>query len=113
MNKQTYIEHLKKIIVGKHKPENVILLEIEPDKQNTAIDFYGCSQLLGIKVLDLNDLKKAGRDLYYLEGGKKIAVHRIYNRVIFDELEQRTRKLVLQNCHQGYIFFQQKEKDGE
>lgn len=90
LNKQTYIEHLKKIIVGKHKPENVILLEIEPDKQNTAIDFYGCSQLLGIKVLDLNDLKKEGRDLYYLEGGKKIAVHRIYNRVIFDELEQRT-----------------------
>lgn len=89
LDKQGYIDHMKKIIVGNHDPKNVILLEIEPDKQNTAIDFYGCSQLLGIKVLDLMDLKKEGKDLYYMEGSSKIPVHRIYNRVIFDELEKR------------------------
>ena len=90
LNRETYIEHIKKIIVGDHNPRNVILLEIEPEKQNTAIDFYGCSKMLGIKVLDLTDLKKDGRDLYYMDGNEKVAVHRIYNRVIFDELEKRT-----------------------
>jgi hypothetical protein len=89
LNTESYIEYLKKIIVGESKPENVVLLEIEPEKQNTAIDFYGSHQLLGIKVLDLCDLKKDGRHLYYIENGKKIDVEKIYNRVIFDELEKR------------------------
>lgn len=90
LDKESYLQHLRDIIVGHHKPENVVLLEIEPEKQNTAIDFYGSALLLGIKVLDLNDLRKDGRDLYYMEGDRKIPVHRIYNRVIFDELEKRT-----------------------
>lgn len=89
LNRETYQEHLKKIIVGDSKPENVVLLEIEPDKQNTAIDFYGCHKMLGITVLDLCDLKKDGRHLYYIRDGKKIDIEKIYNRVIFDELEKR------------------------
>jgi len=90
LDRESYLQHIRDIIVGDHKPENVVLLEIEPEKQNTAIDFYGSALLLGIKVLDLNDLRKDGRDLYYLEGDRKVPVYRIYNRVIFDELEKRT-----------------------
>lgn len=89
LDRDSYLTHIKKIIIGDSKPENVILLEIEPEKQNTAIDFYGCNKLLGIKVLDLSDLKKDGRQLYYIENGKEIGVEKIYNRVIFDELEKR------------------------
>ena len=89
LDRDSYLDHMKKIIVGNSKPENVVLLEIEPEKQNTAIDFYGCNKLFGIKVLDLADLKKDGRQLYYIEDGKKIGIEKIYNRVIFDELEKR------------------------
>ncbi len=86
-----YIDMLREIIVGDSKPENVVLLEIEPEKQNTRIDFWGSRQYLGIKVLCLSKLKREGRDLYYLDdAGRRVAVERIYNRIIFDELEKRS-----------------------
>lgn len=85
-----YINLMREVIVGDSKPENVILLEVEPEKQNTRIDFWGSQKHLGIKVLCLSKLKREGRDLYYLdENGKRIGVERIYNRIIFDELEKR------------------------
>ena len=66
------------------------MLEIEPEKQHTYIDFLATEAELGIKVLCLSKLKKEGRALYYLnEAGEKVPVKKIYNRVIFDELHQR------------------------
>ncbi|UJH92353.1 hypothetical protein LZ575_07450 [Antarcticibacterium sp. 1MA-6-2] len=89
-NTKEYLELLRKVIVGNSDPKNVILLEVEPEKQNTAIDFYVTEHYLGIKILCITDLKKNGRKLYYLdENGNEITVERIYNRVIFDELDQR------------------------
>lgn len=86
----SYIELLRRVIVGKQHPRNVILLEIEPEKQVTRIDFWGAEKLLGIKVLCLSKLQRSGRSLYYLdENGQKVDVHRIFNRVIFDELVLR------------------------
>jgi hypothetical protein len=90
LNEETYIDLLRKTIVGRCKPENVILLEIEPEKQNTRVDFYGTAKHLGIKVLCLSKVIKKGLKLFYLdENGKKIAIRRIYNRIIFDELQKR------------------------
>ncbi len=89
-NLVSYVKVLRDLIVGEHHPRNVILLEIEPDRQNTRIDFWGAEQVLGIKVLCLSDLQREGRDLYYLDGGRKVPVYRIFNRVIFDELLQRS-----------------------
>lgn len=90
LNPESYIETMRETIVGDANPENVILLEIEPEKQNTRIDFWGSQKYLGIKVLCLSKLKKEGRDLYYIDdSGRKVPVHRIYNRIIFDELEKR------------------------
>jgi hypothetical protein len=67
-----------------------VLLEIEPEQQVTNIDFIRARQLLGLKVLCITKLRKDGKKLYYLdEKGRKIPVYRIYNRVIFDELNKR------------------------
>ncbi len=89
LDEQSYLSLMREIIVGDSRPENTVLLEIDPENQNTAIDFYATREKLGIKVLDLKDVKIEGRDLYYLENGRKVAIERIYNRVIFDELDQR------------------------
>lgn len=90
MDSKEYIELLRKIIVGDQDPKNVVLLEIEPEKQVTSIDFYGAQHHLGIKVLCISDLKKRGKSLFYLdENGAEVPIKRIYNRVIFDELSQR------------------------
>lgn len=86
-----YLDLMREVIVGDSNPENTILLEVEPEKQNTRIDFWGSQKHLGLKVLCLSKLKREGRDLYYLdENGRKIGVERIYNRIIFDELEKRS-----------------------
>ncbi|MDP2364646.1 MAG: hypothetical protein Q8M94_12865, partial [Ignavibacteria bacterium] len=89
LNKQTYKSLLTKLILGNHIPENVILLEIEPEKQKTRIDFAATEQLTGITTVCLSKIKKRGKKLFYVKDGKDIQVKRIYNRVIFDELERK------------------------
>jgi hypothetical protein len=85
-----FIESLRSEIVGDTNPEQVILLEIEPEKQATAIDFYATKAILGIKILCITKLIKRGKQLFYLdEKGNEIRVLKIYNRIIFDELYQR------------------------
>ncbi len=87
---ESYVEKLRHIIVGDSKPENVILLEVEPEKQVTKIDFIIAKDLLGIEYLCVSDLKKEGRDVYYMnKEGRKVGVEKIFNRVIFDELVKR------------------------
>ena len=81
---------LREEIVGNTDPKQIILLEIEPDKQATAIDFYCTEYALGIKILCISQLIKKGKQLFYLdESGNEIQILKIYNRIIFDELNQR------------------------
>lgn len=88
MSGEEYAAVLKKTILGNHSPEEVILLEIFPEKQKTRIDFYCTEDLTGIQTVCLTQLQKEGRNIYYLRDGKKTKVKRIYNRVIFDELNK-------------------------
>ncbi|MEO8230732.1 MAG: hypothetical protein ABI638_00495 [Ignavibacteriota bacterium] len=92
LNKTTYRTLLTKLIVGNHDPENVILLEIEPEKQKTRIDFAATEELTGITTVCLSKIKKRGKKLFYSKDGREIQVKRIYNRVIFDELERKNLK---------------------
>ena len=88
---QEYLSILEEVICNNHPKENVILLEIEPEKQNTKIDFYYCHRDIGIPIICVTELIKKGKKLYYKnENGDEILVKRIYNRVIFDELDLRT-----------------------
>lgn len=84
-----YIEILRRTIIGGANAENVILLEIEPEKQKTRIDFAATETLLGIRSVCLTKLRKRGRELFYERDGAEVRVERIYNRVIFDELIRR------------------------
>lgn len=88
-DQQSYIKDLKEIILGSHDPSEVILLEIFPEKQKTRIDFYCTKNLLGIETVCLTKLKADGKQLYYEKDGNRINVKRIYNRLIFDDLEQQ------------------------
>lgn len=103
--KETYIQLLKEIILGDHAPENVILLEIFPHQQKTRIDFYCTEDYTGIKTICLTELIKEGKKLYYLHNGVKTEVKRIYNRVIFDDLQQQTPEVQAK----GNIFFEELE----
>jgi hypothetical protein len=86
---KAYIELLRRTIIADANPENVILLEIEPEKQKTRVDFAATETLLGIRSVCLTKIKKRDRQLFYAHDGREVRIERIYNRVIFDELIRR------------------------
>jgi hypothetical protein len=86
---ETYWSLIRKTFLGNHHPDNVILLEIEPDKQKTWIDFYGTRLMTGIEPVCISKIIVKGKKLFYVKDGKETEIKRIYNRVIFDELLQR------------------------
>lgn len=83
---ENYYSELSDLIIGDEKPENVIILEIYPEKQKTQIDFLLTEKKLGIKTICLTKVKKQGDKLFYMDGDRLVQIKRIYNRVIFDEL---------------------------
>jgi hypothetical protein len=88
---ETYMQLVEEAICNNHPKENVILLEIEPEKQNTKIDFYYCHRDIGIPIVCVTELYQKEKQLFYKnENGEETLVKRIYNRVIFDELDLRT-----------------------
>ena len=90
---ESYIELLKQIVVGNHHPSNVILLEIFPHQQKTRIDFFCTEDYLGVKMVCLTELIKEKNKLYYFNNGIKTEVKRIYNRLIFDDLQQQSSEI--------------------
>ena len=91
LNPTSYLKLIEEVICNDFPKENVILLEIEPEKQNTKIDFYYCHKDIGIPIVCVTELYQKGNQLFYKnEKGIEILVKRIYNRVIFDELDLRT-----------------------
>ncbi len=92
-DESSYVKDLKEVILGNVPVENTILLEIKPHEQKTRIDFYSTQDYLGIQPVCITELIQEGKKLFYLRDGKKTAVKRIYNRVIFDDLYAQKDKL--------------------
>jgi hypothetical protein len=86
---EAYLDLLRRTIVADSASENVVLLEIEPEKQKTRVDFAATETLLGIRPICVTEIKKRGRQLFYDRDGREVRIERIYNRVIFDELIRR------------------------
>jgi hypothetical protein len=93
LDAKSYRTRLHRAIVADHDPENVILMEIDPQQQKTLPDFLLTEKMLGIRTVDIVDIKKEGSHLYYERDGKRIPIQRIYNRAIVDELERKQVKL--------------------
>jgi hypothetical protein len=85
----SYRELLRRAIVADHDPENVILMEIDPAHQKTLPDFLLTEKMLGVRTVDIVDIRKEGSRLYYDRGGMRVPIRRIYNRTIVDELERK------------------------
>ncbi len=90
LTESSYINLLKKWIIADEDPEQVVLMEIEPEKQKTRVDFELTKQYLGIEYVCVSKVIREGEKLFYKKDGKKIPIRRIYNRVIFDEFLKRT-----------------------
>lgn len=89
----TYNDLLRRAIVGDYDPENVILMEIDPQEQKTYPDFALTERMCGIKSVCITSIDKEGRRLFYPDNGRRIPIERIYNRAIADELVRKGTKL--------------------
>lgn len=89
LDEQSYVDVLREVIVDGSDPETVVLLEIEPEKQKTRADFTCVERLLGVPAVDLREVIERNGKLFYRREGRELPIHRLYNRVIFDELQRK------------------------
>lgn len=86
---EDYWRTLRAAILGTHAAENVVLLEIDPFEQKTLPDFLATERVCGIRPVNIREVIKDGKQLLYSHDGKRIRIHRIYNRAIVDELVRK------------------------
>lgn len=89
LSDDSYLALLRRLLLGDHAPEQVILMEIDPLRQKTLPDFTTNERLFGIPFVCISALSKRGNKLYYQRDGREIEIRRIYNRVIIDEFVRK------------------------
>jgi len=81
-------------ILGGESPESVVLVDFEPGHQKTRPDFVATRDLFGVDAVCPTELVKEGRRLFRrMPDGRRVQVRRIYNRMVFDELEKKSYQL--------------------
>ncbi len=80
-----YWEILQRAITGGHDPAEVVLMEIDPLEQKTLPDFLLTEKFFGVRTVSMLEVEQRGRRLYHAG----VPIRRIYNRVIFDELDRK------------------------
>lgn len=88
LNTAGFLDKMKSFLLGDTPSENVILLEIFPEKQKTRFDFTLTKVYWGIETVCITKIKKRGRSLFYIKDGIEIKIEKIYNRLIFDDLDR-------------------------
>ncbi len=74
-------------ILAGEPEESVILLDLAPEKQKTYPDFVATKLLVGVDAVCPTALVREGNRLFRRVGERLVQVRRLYNRVVFDELE--------------------------
>lgn len=84
---------MRRTLLGGNQPEDVVLVDIEPNEQKTRPDFIATEKLFGVESVCVTDIIKEGRQLFRMRNGVKTRIKRIYNRMVFDELEVKNVKV--------------------
>src|SRR5205814_4609247 len=71
---EAYLNLLRRTIIADSAPENVILLEIEPERQKTRVDFAATETLLGIRPVCVTKIKRRGRQLFYDRDWREVRI---------------------------------------
>ncbi|HUI09634.1 MAG TPA: hypothetical protein VL221_04850 [Bacteroidota bacterium] len=85
---EAYGRLFRSAVLGNRAPENVILMEIDPLKQKTLPDFLLTTRLCGVATVNIREIVRKKRRLYYKKGATLVPIDRIYNRVIPEDLER-------------------------
>ncbi len=107
-DEQSYLIFLKNSIQGDGN-KHTVLLELYPHEQKTRVDFYCTQQLIGIPIVCLSQIFIEGNELFYQQGENKKRIDRIYNRIVWDEIEKQSEvmkekaKLLLQDVKVEWV----------
>jgi len=93
LDRDAFVERLRRAVLAGEDPESVVLLDIDPPAQKTYPDFVATKQLIGVDAVCPTQLVREGKALYRMVDGRRVQVKRLYNRVVFDELESKKIKL--------------------
>jgi hypothetical protein len=89
LSREEFLDLARRTIVGDHDPAEVVMLDIDPPKQKTWPDFASTKILFGVDPVSPAELEKRGSELWRRDAsGRSLRVKRIYNRIVFDELER-------------------------
>ena len=91
-NLETYIQHFKKIVFG-NQHKHTVLLEIKPEEQKTKIDFIYTNQLIDLPIVCITEIYEKEGKICYLRNEKEFTIERIYNRMVFEELQQQDESI--------------------
>ena len=93
LDEDGYRRVLGEAILGGHRPEHVVLFDLDPPAQKTYADFAVTERLWGIRAVCPTTVEKRGRELWYRRDERWCRILRIYNRVIVDELQAKQVEL--------------------
>jgi hypothetical protein len=93
LDRAAYLNLLRSAIVGPHDPENVVLLDLHPERQKTRPDFNATRQFLGVRTAGAHELVRQGNRLFVPRDGNLVPILRVYHRIVFDELKALGFKL--------------------
>jgi hypothetical protein len=93
LDRDAFVARLRHAILAGEDPAHVVLLDLDPEQQKTYPDFVATKMLVGIDAVCPTKLIKDGRRLFRKVDGKLVPVRRIFNRVVFDELEKKRASL--------------------
>jgi hypothetical protein len=79
---------LRRSILSGHDPREVVLLDFRTEHQKTYPDFAATQRWFGVDPVCVTELIRDGDKLYRRIDGRLHRVRRIYQRIVFDELER-------------------------
>ena len=83
-----YLALMTRVLCGAHRPTDVVLMEIAPERQKTLPDFTITRALWGIDTVDPQEVFVRERQLWRRRDGVEVPIRRVYNRIIPDELDR-------------------------
>jgi hypothetical protein len=89
LDRERFVARFRHALLAGEAPEHVVLLDLDPPAQKTYPDFVATRMLTGVEAVCPTALVRDGRRLFRKVDGHLVPVRRIYNRVVFDELEQK------------------------
>lgn len=85
-------------VLGQKAPGDTVLLEFEPQRQKTLLDFEILKKHLGVDYVDSKDIAAIESKLFNLKTGKEIK--RLYNRLIFSDMPEYEKQVTMNTLNQ-------------